>query len=133
MSLASVWKFIKEWAKTLAAFVAGVVTTMILNVVNGSAVWPQTRDEWLQYALTSFGAAIAVALTRNKITQKQLDKDPDVVGGTVVSTSQVPSPQTPPWAENVSIRNTGSGSGGSGGYISTPARPADGTYRNPWQ
>jgi hypothetical protein len=96
---------VKAWAKTLAAFVAGVVTTMILNLVNGGAVWPQTRAEWLQYVLTSFGAAIAVALTRNKITQKQLDKDPNVIGGTVVPDAQVP-PAAP---------------------------PVGGVYRNPWK
>jgi hypothetical protein len=90
--MASVWKLAKEWAKTLAAFVAGVVTTMILNLVNGTAVWPRTGAEWLQYALTSFGAAIAVALTRNKITQKQLDQDPHVIGGTVVAEA----PAAPP-------------------------------------
>lgn len=84
MNLSSVEKLVKEWAKTLSAFVAGVVTTMILNLVNGGTAWPQTRAEWLQYALTSFGAAIAVALTKNKITQTQLDKDPHVIGGTVV-------------------------------------------------
>jgi hypothetical protein len=92
VKLADVWKFVKEWAKTLAAFVAGVVTTMILNLVNGNAVWPKTGAEWLQYALTSFGAAIAVALTRNKITQKQLDKDPHVIGGTVVAEPVRPAP-----------------------------------------
>jgi hypothetical protein len=90
VNLSSVWKLAKEWAKTIMAFVAGVVTTMILNLVNGNAVWPKTGAEWLQYALTSFGAAIAVALTRNKITQKQLDQDPHVVGGTVVEAPVAP-------------------------------------------
>jgi lipopolysaccharide export LptBFGC system permease protein LptF len=103
VNLSSVWKLAKEWGKTLAAFVAGVVTTMILNLVNGNTVWPKTGAEWLQYVLTSFGAAIAVALTRNKITQKQLDKDPNVVGGTVVPDEQIP-----------------------------PAAPA-GSYQNPWK
>lgn len=90
MNLTLVWKFVKEWAKTLSAFVAGVVANMIVNLVNSGAVWPTTKAEWTQYVLTSFGAAIAVALTRNKITQKQLDKDPNVVGGTVVPDSQIP-------------------------------------------
>jgi len=84
MSLTSVWKFIKEWAKTLTAFVATVVTNMIVSLVNGGTAWPQTKAEWTQYVLTSFGVAISVALTRNKITQKQLDKDPNVIGGVVV-------------------------------------------------
>lgn len=100
MNLDSVWKLIREWGKTVAAFIAGVVTTMIVNLVQGNAVWPQTKDEWIQYVVTSFGAAIAVALTRNKITQKQLDKDPNVVGGVVVPDAQVPpaAPVGPtPW------------------------------------
>jgi hypothetical protein len=91
--MTSVWKFIKEWAKTIAAFVAGVVANMIVNLVQGGTVWPQTKAEWIQYLLTSFGTAIAVSLTRNKITQKQLDQDPHVVGGTVVAEAQ---PVTPP-------------------------------------
>lgn len=110
MNLDSVWKFVKEWAKTLSAFVAGVVTTMILNLVQDKAVWPQTRAEWTQYVLTSFGAAIAVALTRNKITQKQLDKDPNVIGGVVVPDAQVPT--APPTAPYVP--------------------PATGEYQSPW-
>lgn len=83
-------KIVKEWAKTVSAFVAGVGTTMILNLIQDKAVWPQTRAEWLQYVLTSFGAAIAVSLTKNKITQKQLDNDPHVIGGVVVPDAQVP-------------------------------------------
>jgi hypothetical protein len=77
-------RFLKEYAKTAAAFVVGVVGNMIVNLVNGGAPWPQTSAEWLQYALTSFGAAIATLIVPNKITQKQLDNDPHVVGGTVV-------------------------------------------------
>jgi hypothetical protein len=92
VNLTSVWKFVKEWAKTIAAFVAGVVANMIVSLVQGGTVWPQTKAEWIQYVLTSFGTAIAVALTRNKITQKQLDQDPHVIGGTVVPDAQVPSP-----------------------------------------
>lgn len=92
MNPTSVVKFIKEWAKTLAAFVAGVVVSMIINLTNGGTVWPQTKAEWTQYVLSSFGTAIVVALTRNKITQKQLDKDPNVIGGTVVPDAQVPPP-----------------------------------------
>jgi len=92
MSLSSVWNFIKAWAKTIAAFAAGVVANMIVNLVQGGTVWPQTRAEWIQYVLTSFGTAIAVALTRNKITQKQLDQDTHVVGGTVVAQAQPVAP-----------------------------------------
>lgn len=93
MSLASVWKFVKEWAKTIAAFVAGVVANMIVNLVQGGTVWPQTKAEWIQYVLTSFGTAIAVSLTHNKITDKQIDKDPTVVR---VDEQGQPAPAAPP-------------------------------------
>lgn len=81
---------IKVYAKTLAAFVAGVVANAVVNLVNGETPWPQNSAQWVQWAVTTFGAAIAVSLTRNKITQQQLDKDPNVVGGTVVPS--VPAP-----------------------------------------
>jgi lipopolysaccharide export LptBFGC system permease protein LptF len=92
-------KFIKEHAKTVVAFVATFVGNAIVSLLNGDTAWPQTKDEWLQYALTSVGAAVSVWLARNKITQKQLDKDPNVVGGTVVPDAQTPNPVTgeTPW------------------------------------
>lgn len=119
MNTTSVWKFVKEWAKTISAFVAGVVANMIVNLVQSGTVWPQTKNEWVQYVLTSFGSAIAVALTRNKITQKQLDKDPDVVGGTVVS----PEPAYTQAQADDSRADTPPPS---------PNSPT-GSYRNPWK
>lgn len=100
-----IWNWLKVHAKTFVAFLAGVIGNMIVNLINGSAVWPQTKEQWLQYAITSFGTAIAVWFTRNKITQKQLDRDPHVIGGTVVPDSQA-------------VR---------------PSPPSERTYRNPWQ
>lgn len=85
---------VKVYAKAIAAFVAGVVANMIVNLVNGSTPWPHTGNEWLQYGLTSLGAAIAALAVRNKITQKQLDADPHVVGGTVVDTPPPPENTT---------------------------------------
>jgi hypothetical protein len=92
MNLNSVWKFIKEWAKTIAAFVSVWLGNAVLALIQGSSPWPQTKQEWIQYGVTSLVAALGVGVTRNKITQKQLDKDPNVVGGTVVPDSQVPPP-----------------------------------------
>ncbi len=94
-------KFVKEHAKSVAAWIAGVVVTAVLNLVNGVSPWPQTGAQWLQYLLTAFGVAAAAWLFPNKITQKQLDKDPYVVGGTVVEEKQTPPPAgdyTNPWA-----------------------------------
>jgi hypothetical protein len=92
----TVLKLIKEHAKSVAAWVAGVAVTAIMNLVNGVSPWPQTSAQWAQYALTSFGVAFAAWLFPNKITQKQLDKDPNVIGGVVVPDAQPPS--TPPAA-----------------------------------
>lgn len=100
--------FIKQYAKSVAAWVAGVVVTMVTNLINGASAWPQTGAQWTQYALASFGAALVVAIApTNKITQKQLDKDPNVIGGVVVSDAQIAT----------AVVNPATGSG----------------YQNPWQ
>jgi hypothetical protein len=70
---------IMVYGKAIAAFVVSVVGNMIVNLVNGTAPWPQTSAQWMQFAVTSFGAAIGAWLIPNKITQKQIDKDPTVV------------------------------------------------------
>lgn len=91
-------KWAKEQAKTIAAFAGTFIFNMIVSFINGSTPLPTTREEWTQYLLTSIGAAIAAYGVRNKITQKQLDKDPNVVGGIVVDTPVKPPLQnaTPP-------------------------------------
>lgn len=87
----SIPNWIKEQAKALAAFAAGFIGNMIVGFINGDTAWPQNKEEWIQYLLTSAGAALAAYFTRNKITQKQIDKDPHVVGGVVVD-DEVPPP-----------------------------------------
>jgi hypothetical protein len=89
-----IWIKVKEHAKTIAAFVATFVGNAIVSLIKGETAWPQTKDEWVQYALTSIGAAFATWLARNKITQKQLDKDPNVIGGVVVPDAVTPAPAT---------------------------------------
>jgi len=90
---------LKEYAKAIAAFIFGVVGNAIVQLIKGEVPWPQTGAEWAQFALTSFGAAIGALVATNKITQKQLDKDPHVVGGTVVDVppAQSASPWQNPW------------------------------------
>jgi hypothetical protein len=70
---------IMYYLKPVAAFVAGVAGNMIVNLINGVDPWPQTTGQWLQFAVTSFGAAIAAWIAPNKITDKQIAKDPSVV------------------------------------------------------
>lgn len=75
---------IKVYAKTIAAFVVTVLGNALVNLINGGAPWPQTGGQWLQYAITSVGAALAVYGTPNQITQKQIDRSPNVIGAVVV-------------------------------------------------
>jgi uncharacterized membrane protein YeaQ/YmgE (transglycosylase-associated protein family) len=89
--------FIKIYAKTVAAFIVGVIGNAVVNLINGATPWPQTGAQWVQFAVTSFGSAIAVWAFPNKITQKQLDNDPNVVGGTVVTNPPSGEFQNP-WA-----------------------------------
>jgi F0F1-type ATP synthase assembly protein I len=93
------FKLVKEWAKTIAAFVLGVLVSIVTNLMNGTTPWPQTNKELIQLLIMAFVPAIGVALTRNKITQAQLDKDKHVIGGVVVPDAQVaptaPEPNTP--------------------------------------
>lgn len=83
---------IKVYAKAVGVFVLGVIVNMITNLINGGVPWPQTGAEWVQFLGTSFGAAIVALVVPNKITQKQLDKDPAVPPGVVLL------PATPPTA-----------------------------------
>lgn len=77
---------IKQYAKAIAAFIGGVVLNSVVQLAEGQVPWPQTGAEWLRFALTSLGVAVTVAAApANKVTQKQLDEDPSVVGGVVVS------------------------------------------------
>lgn len=96
--MSSIGKWCKEQAKTIAAFVATFIGNMIVSLISGQTPLPSTREEWTQYLLTSVGAAIAAWAARNKITQKQLDHDPHVVGGIVVDEVAKPPLQnaTPP-------------------------------------
>lgn len=72
--------WIKEQAKTIAAFVAAFVGNVIVSLINGTTAIPTTKADWIQYLVTSVGAAFAAWLARNKVTQKQIDKDPNVIG-----------------------------------------------------
>lgn len=92
---------IKQWAKTIAAFVATLAGNVLVSLFTTGVAWPQTKAEWIQYAVTTIGATLAVGGTRNKITQDQINKDPNVIGGVVVTTPPplaVPTAYVPPVA-----------------------------------
>lgn len=98
-------RIVKVYAKTVAVFVAGWVFNVLVDLVKGEKPWPQTKEEWLQYLLTSFGVAFIALVTKNKIVQKQIDKDPNVIGGYVIDDPVNQKPATggtmiPPVAVN---------------------------------
>lgn len=62
----------KEWAKAVAAFVAGVVANMVSDLIAGKSPFPTTPAEWARYVILSVGAAIAVGGTPNKLNEKQV-------------------------------------------------------------
>lgn len=77
-------RIVKVYAKTVAVFVAGWVVSVLTDLIKGEKPWPQTKEEWAQYLLTSFGIAFVALITKNKIIQKQIDNDPNVIGGYVI-------------------------------------------------
>lgn len=83
--------FLKVNAKAVAAFLFGVFGNAVTDLVNGNAPWPQTGAEWLRWGVTTLGAGIGAWAFPNKITQKQLDKDPSVPPG-VTLLPDIPRP-----------------------------------------
>lgn len=66
---------IKTISKALAGWLAGVIVSMIYDLTEGGVPFPQTKEEWLRYVLTSFGVAIGVFLApANKMTPPQVEK-----------------------------------------------------------
>ena len=88
---------LKEYAKAIAAFVAGVVVNVLLSLINGKTPWPQTGNEWLQLALSSFGPALVVALQPARISDKQVEKDPTVIRIDPEAVPPAPGEYTSPW------------------------------------
>lgn len=93
-------KYIKPWVKALGSAVGGAIAGLLINIVKGEAAWPQSQQEWLTVLVAAVLPAIVTVFSpTNKITQKQLDKDPNVVGGTVIdATAPSPPPSADRWA-----------------------------------
>ena len=75
---------LKPYAKAIVAFVLGVVTNMIADLLNGNAPWPQSGAEWVRYLISVVGVTAGVYGVPNQITQKQIDKSKDVVADAVL-------------------------------------------------
>jgi hypothetical protein len=86
-------KYIKRWVKAVAAAVGGALAGLLINWVQGTTPIPTTKDELYTLLIaTVLPPLLALFSPANKITQKQLDKDPNVVGGTVVDQAQPVTP-----------------------------------------
>jgi hypothetical protein len=108
--------YIKRWVKAIAAAVGGAIAGLLINWVQGTTPIPTTKDELYTLLIaTLLPPILALFSPANKITQKQLDKDPNVVGGTVIDT---PAP-----AVATDIDDTPPPTPGLGG----------GVFRNPWK
>lgn len=78
-------KYLRRWVKAIAAAVGGAAAGLFINWLRGTTPIPQDRNEWVTLAVATFGPPLLALITpANKITQKQLDKDPAVIGGTVI-------------------------------------------------
>lgn len=88
-------KIVKEWAKSIGAFLFAVVANLVTNLINGTTPWPQNSGQWTQLLVTSFGAAIGAWLLPAKVSDKQVEKDPTII--------RVAPPQPvagqPPWVQ----------------------------------
>ncbi len=90
-------KYLKPWVKALASAIGGALAGLLINWVQGTTPIPTTKEEWVTLLIATLGPPILTLFApANKITQKQIDKDPNVLGGIVVTDSQIPTPTVPP-------------------------------------
>lgn len=79
--------YMKQWVKAVASAVGGALAGLLINWVQGTTPIPTTQQELYTLLIATFVPPLLTLFSpANKITQKQLDKDPNVVGGTVVDT-----------------------------------------------
>ena len=100
-------KYVKRWVKALASAIGGAVAGLIINWVQGTSPIPRTRDELVTVVIAALLPAILTVFSpANKITQKQLDADKNVIGGVVV-----------PDAVAAALPPSGAGGGGGGAAV----------------
>lgn len=80
---------IKEYAKSIVAFVLAVVGNMIIDFTQNGVPFPQTQGEWIRYITSSLVIALGVAGTPNKMTEKQAQRGIDQ--GVIVDKVIVPA------------------------------------------
>jgi hypothetical protein len=108
-------KYVKRWVKAIASAVGGAIAGLLLNLVHGETPWPSNQQEWITLLMaTVLPAVFALFSPPNKITQKQLDKDPNVIGGVVMPDRPLGIP------------------GATGTVLPTPDNWPAGEYPRPW-
>jgi hypothetical protein len=84
---------IPQLGKAIAAFVIPLLTNMVMDLLQGTAPWPQNQEEWIRYVGLSVVTAAGVFFTKSETTPEQVtriaEKKPEVVvqGVTAASTS----------------------------------------------
>jgi hypothetical protein len=93
-------KYIKPWVKALGSAIGGAIAGLLINWVQGTTPIPTNKHELYTLLIATLLPPILTLLSpANKITQKQLDQDPNVIGGTVVPDAPAVNPVTgeTPW------------------------------------
>lgn len=111
--------YIKRWVKAFASAVGGAIAGLLINWAQGTTPIPTTQKELYTVLVAAvLPALVSLFAPTNKITQKQLDKDPGVAPGAVV----VPeSPTNVVKTDTTDIDDV------------PPPTPGLGGYRNPWR
>ena len=88
--------YVKRWVKALGSAVGGALAGLLINWVQGTTPIPTTQKELYTLLIaTLLPPILTLFAPANKITQKQLDNDPNVIGGVVAPDAQV-APDVPP-------------------------------------
>lgn len=84
---------ILEWAKhnakSIIAFLAGLIVNAVQAVITGQVPWPKSLAEWGQYLGTSLLAGVMVWATGNKLYQKQIINGAVQQGITVITNTAI--------------------------------------------
>lgn len=84
-------KYLRRWVKAIASAIGGAVAGLLINFIHGDQAIPQNREEWVTLLVATVGPALLALISpANKITQKQLDKDPNVVNGVALDGAPQP-------------------------------------------
>lgn len=90
-------KYLSRWVKAIGSAVGGAIAGLLINWVQGTTPIPTTRQELYTLLIATLLPPILTLFSpANKITQKQLDKDPNVIGGVVVDEKSEPAALEPP-------------------------------------